>query len=168
MAVNDVVVQGWIDSYLDRCKAAPTVPERNECAFRQIKDWRNLPGNSTDENAAAAEHYLFARSMVSNVYCSVTQMKAMTRVYDGTKMVIQDNSYLEKKLIRHNPANPPAKASADSLRWGLKGCDDGEADRIAHNPGKRVPAISWDAMKFNGPTKVIAEMGKLITPSFLK
>ena len=168
MAVNDTKVQTWIDMYFDLCKTAPTVPERNECAFRLIKDWRNVPGNSTDEDLAAAEHYLFARHMVSNAHCSVTQMKAMTRAYDGSKMLIQDNATLEKTLVRHNPANPPARATPESLQWGLKGCDDGEADRLAHNPHQRVPTIAWDAMKFNGPTRVIAEIGKWVTPTFLK
>jgi len=160
MAVDDKTVQSHIDSYQGRYLRSEQL-ERNRLAFRAIKDFRNSAGDSTDESLAAAEHYLFARYMVSNTVVSKTQMVAMVLGYDGVKAVAQTNRYTEAAM-RHNPVRATSKVSAASISWGLKGADDGEKDRAKYSPGASVPAWNWDAMKFGGATDTIAEYGKKV------
>jgi len=161
MAVNEKQVLAHIDHYQGRFMTVKDPIEKNRLAFRAIKDFRNQGSNSVDESLAAAEHYLFARFMVSSGTCSSTQMDVMTVGYDGVKYLAQTTDTTEK-MMRHNPANPTSRVSADSVSWGLKGSEDGEADRLAYNSAKKVPNWNWDAMKFGGVTDAIAEFGKSI------
>ena len=103
MAVNDSTVLSHIDSYQGRFMTAGVL-ERNRLAFRAIKDFRNGGGDSLDESLAAAEHYLFARYMVSNAITSGAQMRLLVLGYDGVKAVAQTNSYTEMAM-RHIEAH---------------------------------------------------------------
>lgn len=158
MAVDDTVVKTLIEDYQNRHASAPPLM-KNQRAFRAIKDFRNSAGDSADESLAAAEHYLFAKYMVSNVIVSVQQMLVMVLGYDGIKAIAQTNAMLEQAM-RHNPLRPTSKVSVSSVVWGLKGAYDGDADRKLFNPDAKVPAWNWDAMKFGGITDAIAEYGK--------
>lgn len=158
MAVDDRIVLSHIDQYQGRFMTAPVL-QRNTLAFRAIKDFRNSGGDSADESLAAAEHYLFARHMVSNGVASKKQMQLMVLGYDGVKALAQTNRTTEMAM-RHNKDRATSKVSAASVSWGLKGCDDGEADREAHAADAEVPLWNWDAMKFGGATDAIAEFGK--------
>jgi hypothetical protein len=160
MAVNDSTVLSHIDSYQGRFMTAGVL-ERNRLAFRAIKDFRNGGGDSLDESLAAAEHYLFARYMVSNAITSGAQMRLLVLGYDGVKAVAQTNSYTEMAM-RHNKDRPTSPVSAASVAWGLKGVDDGAADRETHAAGSSAPFWNWDAMKFGGATDTIAEYGKKV------
>lgn len=160
MAVNDSTVLSHIDSYQGRFMTAGVL-ERNRLAFRAIKDFRNGGGDSLDESLAAAEHYLFARYMVSNAITSGAQMRLLVLGYDGVKAVAQTNSYTEMAM-RHNKDRPTSPVSAASVAWGLKGVDDGAADREKHAAGSSAPFWNWDAMKFGGATDTIAEYGKKV------
>lgn len=159
MAVNDTRVRQLIDDYLGRNLGNPDPLDRTEIAFRQIKAARQAAGASADEDMAAAEHYLFARYMVSNGVVSVTQMRAMVMGYDGVKFLAQQNETTEK-MMRHNPANPTSAVSAASVAWGMQGCSDGEEDRLKHAPKRAVLTWNWDAMKFGGITDRLADWGK--------
>ena len=160
MAVNGKVVLQLIDDYQGRYLAVDQL-ERNRLAFRAIKDFRNTAGNSADESLAAAEHYLFARFMVSNAVVSENQMIIMVLGYDGVKAIAQTNSYTEKAM-RHNPARPTSEVSMDSVAWGLKGASDGKADHAKYAPTVNPPTWNWDAMKFGGITDTIADYGKKV------
>lgn len=160
MAVDDRVVLNHIDAYQGRFMTADPL-KRNALAFRAIKDFRNGAGDASDESLAAAEHYLFARYMVSNAIVSDTQMQVMVLGYDGVKALAQTNGYTERAM-RHNKDRPTSKVSAASVAWGMKGCEDGEADRQTHAATARPPGWNWDAMKFGGSTDAIAEYGKKV------
>ena len=159
MAVDNKRVQQLIDDYLGRTLGNPDPLDRNRVAFRKIQAFRQLPGISADESIAAAEHYLFARFMVSSGTVSLMQMRMMVAGYDSIKFVLQQTETSEK-WMRHNPANPTSAVSADSIGWGMQGCEDGEADRLKHAPQKSVLTWNWDAMKFGGSTDKVAEYGK--------
>lgn len=158
MAVDERIVLSHIDHYQGRFMTAGVL-QRNTLAFRAIQSFRNSGGDSADESLAAAEHYLFARHMVSNGVASKTQMQLMVMGYDGVKALAQTNRWTEMAM-RHNKSRPTSTVSTDSVNWGLKGCDDGEDDRQRHAPDTDVPAWNWDAMKFGGATDAIAEYGK--------
>lgn len=160
MAVNEQTVRALIDHYQGRFMLSPVL-ERNRLAFRAIKDFRNGAGDSADESLAAAEHYLFARYMVSNAVTSAAQMRVLVLGYDGVKAVAQTNSYTEMAM-RHNKSRPTSRVSADSVAWGLQGVDDGAEDRAQHAPDQSAPMWNWDAMKFGGATDAIAEFGKKV------
>jgi hypothetical protein len=160
MAVNDQTVLAHIDAYQGRFMTSNTL-ERNRLAFRAIKDFRNGAGDSGDESLAAAEHYLFARFMVSNAIVSKSQMVVMVLGYDGVKALAQTNSYTEMAM-RHNKDRATSRVSTDSVAWGLKGAEEGDADRLAHAADRAAPGWNWDAMKFGGATDAMAEMGKKV------
>jgi hypothetical protein len=160
MAVNGKIVLQLIDHYQGRFLGKDQL-ERNALAFRAIKEFRNTAGDSADESLAAAEHYLFARYMVSNSIVSENQMTIMVLGYDGVKAIAQTNSYTEKAM-RHNPVRPTSDVSMDSVAWGLKGATDGKADHDKYDPTAKPPTWNWDAMKFGGITDNIAEYGKKV------
>lgn len=160
MAVNDNVVRTLIADYQNRYATSPPI-SRNELAFRAIKAFRNGAGDSADESLAAAEHYLFARYMVSNAVVSENQMNLMVLGYDGIKAIAQTNSTLERAM-RHNPLRPTSRISVSSVMWGLQGVTDGEADRRQFNPNATVPNWNWDAMRFGGITDLIADFGSAV------
>ena len=160
MAVDDTVVKGHIDEYLGRYSTLPPL-QRNGLAFRDIIDFLNAGGDSADESLAAAEHYLFAKYMVSNIVVSEHQMIVMVLGYDGIKAIAQTNSYTERAM-RHNPDRPTSKVSASSIVWGLKGAKDGESDHQSFAPYATVPNWNWDAMKFGGITDNMVEYAKRI------
>jgi hypothetical protein len=159
MAVDDRKVKLIIADYQGRFKGASDDLERNELAFRAIKDFRNNAGDSADESLAAAEHYLFSRFMVSNAIVAYDQMFLMVLGYDSIKAIAQTNDTWEMAM-RHNKARPTSKVSADSIRWGLNGIKDGNDDKERLTPAKQAPTWNWDAMKFGGVTDAIAEFGK--------
>lgn len=159
MAVDDKKVLALIDHYQGQTMNMSDPLERNKVAFRSIQAFRNAKGGSTDESLAAAEHYLFARFMVSNGGAGHAQMKALVGGYDALKFVAQLSDRTEK-LMRHNPANPTSKVSAASIAWGLKGCDDGEEDRKKYAAHKPEAHWNWGAIKFNGWTQMVADAGE--------
>lgn len=161
MAVDDKKVLSWIDHYEGRFMSAPDPIAKARLAFRAIKEFRNAGGDSADESLAAAEHYLFAKYMVSNAVASQRQMEIMVLGYDGIKAVMQTTDTTEK-MMRHNPDRPTSQVSGASVAWGLKGCEDGEKLRLASNAGAKVPTWNWDAMKFGGATDAMAEFGKKV------
>ena len=65
---------------------------------------------------------------------SKTQMEAMVKGYNAVKRV----GFSE--LLRSNPDNPTTPPSDEAVRWGLKGAEEGERDRISCNP-KATPPI---------------------------
>jgi hypothetical protein len=164
MAVDHVQVLHLIAHYQARASTASDPIKVNEAAFREIQRYRQTPGVSANESIAAAEHYLFARFMVSTGTVSRQQMDAMVMGYDGVKFLAQQTETTEK-WMRHNPANPTSKVSPASVVWGLKGCADGEADRLKHLPTVDVPTWNWEAMKFGGFTDKVANLGSAVTGS---
>jgi hypothetical protein len=160
MAVDEKVVQRLIDDYQGRFLGVDQL-ERDRLAFRAIKDFRNGLGDSTDESLAAAEHYLFSRYLVSNAIVSTRQATLMVLGYDGIKAIAQTSDRTEKAM-RHNPDRATSRVSTDSVSWGLKGIDDGQADLDAADPGHETPKWNWDAMKFGGFTDAAADYGKKI------
>jgi hypothetical protein len=82
-----------------------------------------------DENLelAAAEHYMYARYQVYSGETQATVMEMLTVGYDAMKVL----SYLplfylfRRFIVKHSWTRP----STDIIRWGLKGCQDGEANR---------------------------------------
>lgn len=158
MALSNDAVRQWIEYYQLLHAKEDVLPAR-ENAFRDCKAFRNVGSNSVDESLAAAEHYLFARYMVSNGIVSERQMNIMIGGYDAIKMGAQDHPALER-LMRHNKANPTSRASLGSIAWALKGAQDGAEDFRTQNPGAQPPGWNWDAMKFGGATDKAVELAK--------
>ena len=139
MAVNDTNVRMHINRALAMFAAEPNFPVRLSQAFRQLQAERRRPGGSADEDLAAAEHYMFARQAVANNAVSVTQMRTMTYGYESIKFGL--NSIGLGSLLQ-TTSNPTAPPSEGSLRWGWRGCADGEADRLTYLPGSTPPTIN--------------------------
>jgi len=68
--------------------------------------------------------------------------------YDAVKMVL--GVFHLERLMRTTP-NPTAPASVDSIRWGLRGVDDGERDRLTYLPGSTPPSFRGDFCRTGSP-----------------
>lgn len=81
-----------------------------------------------DRELAAAEHYLYARWQVSSGKTWTEVMRIRALGYDVAKLLgYLPPILLVRKLAGHSWSRP----STDSLRWGLKGANDGEKDKHA-------------------------------------
>lgn len=102
-------------------------------AWKELYDTRNFASHRYGKiEIAIAEHYLYARCKVCSGEYSKTQMEAMVKGYNAVKRV----GFSE--LLRSNPDNPTTPPSDEAIRWGLKGAEEGERDRISCNP-KAIP-----------------------------
>src|SRR5215470_1146264 len=103
-------------------------------AWMDLYNVRNFSSSAYDPDALAiAEHYLYARCKVCSAEVSHSQMKAMVHGYDWAKRYGPD--------LRTNPNVPTRKPTEEEVRWGLKGADEGEADRVRCNPASDPPKI---------------------------
>jgi hypothetical protein len=106
-------------------------------AWQELYIVRNFSSSAYDPEALAiAEHYLYARCKVCSAEVSQAQMKVMVRGYDWAKRVVPDG------VMRSNRSQPTTPPSDEAIRWGLKGADDGEADRLRCNPAKEADKIT--------------------------
>lgn len=137
MSVNDEAVQKIIDAELtnygwETDKCCGTIHD----AFRSLQRYRQIPGNSIDLNYAAAEHYLFARWMVCSGNVSPTQMKVLVAGYDAKKWLDSKSGTPNLEAVTANPVSQP---SWEVMSWGLKGCNEGGADKLICNPAADPP-----------------------------
>lgn len=137
MPINDDTVRKIIGKAL-----ANNGWEHDKCcgsihdAFRSLQEHRQKRGNSLDLNYAAAEHYLFARWMVCSGEVSSTQMKVLVAGYDAKKWLDSKRGSPNREAVTANPVSPP---SWEVMCWGLKGCDEGGADKLRCNPSADPP-----------------------------
>lgn len=150
-AVQSIVDGTW--AYFKEFKD-PAV--RAHRIYLHLYELRNSddPTFSSSSEIAAAEHYYYARQLVSYEGYPVSEAKLLVFGYDAFKRVkfaIKDNELVQtyapegfldwlEKLGRHDP-NKPMRAPSDELKsWGIRGCDDGEADRAK---SKISPSPEW-------------------------
>ena len=134
MAVDENAVWNIVNITLAKYKGEPGCCGSVCAAWMDLYTVRNFSSSAYDPEALAiAEHYLYARCKVCSAEYSVAQMKAMVMGYDWAKRKLGD------KLMRSNPEQPSTPPSDASITWGLKGADDGEADRVRCNPKADVP-----------------------------
>ncbi len=141
MAVNDALVRAIISTELSRFASEPGCCGAVHRAFRELQRRRRLPGGSLDENLAAAEHYMFARWSVCEGSVSATQMRAMVLGYDSLKM-------FGLGPLMQTTSNPTAPASVASLRWGMTGVNDGDAQHSRCNSAVVPPLFNTDAYSY--------------------
>jgi hypothetical protein len=126
--VDDNLVISWVD--LSYVVATPTDPASNQLnSMWRWVDQLRLGGN-TDENLAAAEHYLYARWLVS-AYGPPMQalLLAMGTVYDLLKCVKQNYPSLPSPMDwMQESSAPPSVSSPEQWTWTSKGLTDGETD----------------------------------------
>lgn len=149
MAVNDSRVQQIINDVLLQFAAVQGCCGSVQAAFRELQRRRREPGASADEDLAAAEHYMFARQAVCSGFVSATQMEAMVVGYDTVKGIVQLVPPLERRM-RTTP-NPTSRASVGSIRWGLNGVRDGQAQHDRCNASAVPPRFNRDAYTY-GPS----------------
>jgi hypothetical protein len=119
-----------------------------EKAFRELQAYRRKPGNSTNLEYAAAEHYMFARWMTCTGTVNAPQMRAMTVGYDAKK--VWDSLWGDPNKVA-TTANPVSKPDWDVTYYGLLGAIEGSADRKRCNPGVEPPI--WKPVKDILPDK---------------
>lgn len=95
---------------------------------------RQRPGGSLTSNVAAAAHYMLARYHVCAAKAYPWQMKTIIDGYDERKrgLIANGDKDLKKVALTGNRPFPPDFAIR---KWGYKGADEGEADRVRCNSG---------------------------------
>ena len=124
-------------------------PEFFHLAWLALKKHRGVPELSSEEDLAAAEHYLFARYAVGSAQVSGSQMSAQAVAYGGIKATAQGLDGLIGKpvfepLMRNKKEVPTSAASAGQVLWGLQGVSDGDKDRQQFNSHKDPPIFNPD------------------------
>ena len=146
MAVNDARVQQIICDALVQFSGESGCCGAVTAAFRYLQSQRRLPGGSNDEDLASAEHYMFARHAICTGYVGTAQMEAMVVGYDTVKGIVQLIPPLERRM-RTTP-NPTARASVASIRWGLQGVRDGQAQHGRCNISATPPLFNREAYAY--------------------
>lgn len=124
---DDQKVQNYINNALAANLFRKSFEARLLGAFNELYAQRGRE-DPNDENLelAAAEHYMFARYEVYSGEMPATVMRAATVGYDAMKTVgLFPGTFAIRKAIGHSWTRP----STDIIRWGLKGCQDGEMNR---------------------------------------
>ncbi|HLK82985.1 MAG TPA: hypothetical protein VKT99_16040 [Xanthobacteraceae bacterium] len=105
-------------------------------AWKALKAQRDVPPKpgetpaSLDLELAAAENYMFARWSVCTGTVSRFQMTQLARLY-----------YLSKLFGKKMPTsgNPQSEHDLGVEGWGVRGANEGEADRKRCNPNANPP-----------------------------
>ncbi len=125
MGFDDKKVQAHIDRVM--AENAQYLSNQLNYAYMSLRHQRETDDpNDNDRELAAAEHYMYARWQVASGESSQTMMQTLTLGYDPFKLV----GYVPVVFaIRYVAGHTWTRPSTDSIRWGLKGCKDGERDR---------------------------------------
>jgi hypothetical protein len=156
MAHDPNKTKQYIDDALRRFLLFKDAVDRNVRAFAYLRGLRRRgdeplllqyritvpddPDAPLDESLADAEHYMYARFLASST--GDLSVKALVTGYEFKKYI--DSKLDRMQGMRTNPKFPVLPPSQESVRWGLKGVDDGLKDyRDAHNgqTGKLGSAI---------------------------
>jgi hypothetical protein len=137
MAHDASATQKYIDDALRRFLPFKDPVERNVRAFAYFRGWRRRgdepllrkfqltvpddPRAPLDESLGDAEHYMFARFLASST--GDRSVKALAVGYEVKKYIASMRGTLQNARTNQNfPVLPP---SQESIRWGLKGAEDG-------------------------------------------
>ena len=156
MAHDANTTQKYINDALHRFLPLREAVERNARAFAYLRGLRRRgdepllrkyglsvpddPEAPFDESLADAEHYMYSRFLASST--GDFSVKALVTGYEVKKYI--DSKLDKMQGMRTNVKFPVLPPSQESVRWGLKGVDDGLKDyRDAHNgqTGKLGSAI---------------------------
>ncbi len=128
LSFDDQKVQTYINKALAANSHRKSFGERLLGAFGDLYAQRGREDPNDDNlELAAAEHYMYARYQVYSGETQATVMQAVTIGYDAMKLLACLPLFyvIRKFVVQHSWARP----STDIIRWGLRGCQDGEVDR---------------------------------------
>lgn len=128
LSFDDQKVQTYINNALAANSHQKSFEERLLGAFTDLYKQRGREDPNDDNlELAAAEHYMYARYQVYSGESQADVMKAVVVGYDAMKLLASlPLIYAVRKfVVRHSWTRP----STDIIRWGLRGCQDGEANR---------------------------------------
>lgn len=111
-----------------------TVVEKAGSAWQALKARRRDGAHATDENLAAAEHYMYSRFLTG------ATGDPLTRLYP-TGYFWKKVAYFalgKEKDMRTDPKHPVLPPTLASVAWGNQGSIDGMADYKGMNPATGV------------------------------
>jgi hypothetical protein len=123
----DSKVQAYIDKAMAKWSSYKPIDKQLNMAWSSLYQQRetNDP-DGDDRELSAAEHYMYARWQVASGQTSEAVMKFLTVGYDPAKLA----GYIPVVLaIRKIAGHSWSRPSTDSIRWGMRGCNDGVADK---------------------------------------
>ena len=130
---DDQKTQGYIDGAMKK-NAQYALDTQLFSAWSDLLNLRaKTDPDDDDRELAAAEHYAYARWQVGTGKTSEEVMKILTLGYDPAKILGNHPIvWAIRKAVGHTWTRP----STDSIRWGLRGCNDGAKDwhRITPDP----------------------------------
>ena len=129
---DDGKVYSYINSALAENSNYQPIDNQLEMAWSSLFMQReNEDPEGDNRELAAAEHYMYARWQVCTGKTWADVMRARAIGYDMAKLL----GYIPlvfaiRKLAGHSWSRP----STDSIRWGLRGCNQGVQDSRAISP----------------------------------
>jgi len=142
--VNDNVVHEMINAAWAHYNDIPDPAQRAHVIYLELYKQRNSgdPALTGSVDVAAAEHYYYARQLVSYEHYPVEEAKLLVvgyHAFKGVRHAIASSpltqSYAPEwfqdwidKVGRHDPSKPMMLPSKELKNWGLLGCDAGAAD----------------------------------------
>ena len=134
---DDAKCQGYINAAMTENAPYQPVDKQTGYAWNTLKNRRDRTDpDGDDRELAAAEHYLWARWIVGSGQLPEAVVRAAAAGYDPAKLLgYVPAIFAARKLLGHSWSRP----STDSVKWGLRGCTDGAADkrRITPDPDAR-------------------------------
>lgn len=153
-AVEDPTVRKWIVASFSNAKDYAGSPNDENTinarksptvvgdAWSRLQDCRNA-GQSLNLNLAAAEHYLFARTIASEE--GDTNLRELPQKYADWKTWLQGKGL--EQLLR-TTSEPVSPANANVTGWGSKGIEAGLADyQDREKKAPEAKSSSW-SIKF--------------------
>ena len=136
MAIDEQKVDQIISDALSRHGGENSPNPDVSAAFGELYAERNTnPAAVGDENIAAAEHHMLARSWVATGFVPVEQMVSQVLAYNAAKKFAQQVPGLEY-LMRHDPNKPTVPPSAIAVKKALEGAYKGEIQRVRNGVAK--------------------------------
>ena len=133
-SLDDAKTQRYINEAMaDSASFSPIENQLSQAwSYLFQKRERNDP-KGDDRELAAAEHYMYARWQVCSGKTWADVMRIWALGYDAAKLA----GYIPvvfaiRKAVGHSWSRP----STDSIRWGLRGANDGVRDTKAIGPDR--------------------------------
>jgi hypothetical protein len=142
MGVSKEKVNQIINEALANGGAGATCCSAVGAAFRYLQKLRQEPGKSLDLDLAAAEHYMYARSLVCTGYVSAAQMRVLVIGYDVKKLLDAQAKDPDKQQVTTNPVAPP---NIEIVLWGIWGVEVGQGQHDRCN--KDISPPVWRPLK---------------------
>jgi hypothetical protein len=135
--VDDQIVWRIVnDTLRNHATAGVSITVVTQAAWLDLRTQRRTIAPS-DENLAAAEHYMYARFLTG--VTGDPLVRAAPTVYEIKKWIYFKLG--KEKSMRTDPNHPVLPPSMSSVAWGNQGVIDGRKDYRGEHPGAYIGSV---------------------------